>query len=389
MLFQTLDDKTECVFYYFNNDFTKEYNTTMTHSWTAPVYLQGKDIEYAYLYAQKDLREACPEYLKTELDECMSLLRAYSTSMIESKLDMRQHCFYDLVPDSFLKRFCEIKNRVSKYIFDNVERPSDYLFLKGLHEVCQEISCRQLNLDFKDTLKSTAGFSLSSKLRSVRTAAPYVRYNIFGSRTGRLTTRPNSFPILNLNKEFRPAVKPTNDRFIELDYNAFELRVLLFLMDKEQPSVDIHEWNVENVYRGIGTRAEAKTRIFSWLYNLDSNDYLSERAYNRQEIIDKYWDGTKITNPFGRTLEADRFHALSYLIQSTASDILLRQMVKLHNMLKGKRSHIAFTIHDSIVIDLAEEDVGMLLDIKDQFSRFRSTKFLTNVSVGKDFGSMK
>jgi len=389
VLFQTLDDKTECVAYYFDGELTKEYSDMMTHSWTAPAYLQGKDIEYAYLYAQEDLTDACPEHLKTELDECLSLLRAYSTSMIESKLDMTQHCFYDLVPENFLKRFCDIKNRISKYVFDNVEKPSDYLFLKGLHEVCQEISHRQLNLDFRETLRTAAGFSSKNKLRSVRAAAPYVRYNIFGSRTGRLTSRPNSFPILNLNKEFRSAVKPTNDRFIELDYNAFELRVLLFLMDKEQPSVDIHEWNIENVYRGLGTRAEAKTRIFSWLYNLESNDHLSERAYNRQEIIDKYWDGSKITNPFGRTIEADKFHALSYLIQSTASDILLRQMVKLHNMLKGKKSHIAFTIHDSIVIDLAEEDIDMLLDIKEQFSSFRSTKFLANISVGKDFGSMK
>ena len=64
-------------------------------------------------------------------------------------------------------------------------------------------------------------------------------------------------------------------------------------------------------------------------------------------------------------------------------------MVKLHNMLKGKKSHIAFTIHDSIVIDLAEEDIDMVLDIKEQFSSFRSTKFLANISVGKDFGSMK
>lgn len=389
MLFQTLDDKTECVSYYFDNNFTKEYDTRMTHSWTAPVYLQGKSIEYAYLYAQQGLKESCPDFLKQELDECLSLLTAYSRSMLEAKLDLTQHCFYDLVPQHFLKRFCEIKNRISRHVFETTERPADYDFLKGLHEVCQEISHRQLSLDFREVLKDTTGSAFSNKLKNVRAAAPYVRYNIFGSRTGRLTTMPNSFPILNLNKEFRAAIKPVNDRFIELDYNAFELRVLLFLMGKEQPMVDIHQWNLQNVYRGIGTRDEAKTRIFSWLYNLESNDHLSERAYNRQEIIEKYWDGTKITNPFGRTIEADRFHALSYLIQSTAVDIVLRQMVKLHHILRGRKSYIAFTIHDSVVIDLAEEDIDLVIDLRDQFSNFQNTKFLTNVSVGKDFGNMK
>ena len=204
-----------------------------------------------------------------------------------------------------------------------------------------------------------------------------------------MTTRKGSFPILNINKEFRQAILPTNDRFVELDFNAFELRILLYLLDKEQPDIDIHEWNVKNVYRGIPTRDEAKTRIFAWLYNLESNDYLSERAYSRQEILEKYWDGTSVTNPFGRSIESDRFHAISYLIQSTAVDIVLRQMIKIDKLLKDKKSHIAFTIHDSVVIDMAQEDMSLLPELKRQFSTFRATQFLTNVSIGSDFGNME
>jgi DNA polymerase I-like protein with 3'-5' exonuclease and polymerase domains len=153
--------------------------------------------------------------------------------------------------------------------------------------------------------------------------------------------------------------------------------------------MDIHEWNIKNVYGGRPTREKAKKRIFAWLYNLESNDYLSERTYNREEILEKYWDGTKITNPFGRTIECDRFHAISYLVQSTAVDIVLRQMIKLHDLLKDKKSYIAFTIHDSVVIDMAEEDMSLLPELKRQFSTFRDTQFLTNVSIGSDFGNME
>jgi len=390
VLFQTLDDKNECVAFYEDGEFVESYRDSMTHSWTAPAYLQGYDIEYAYLYAKSGLKDVCPEHLTKELTECLDLLRAYTLSMVEAQLDLNQHCFYDLVPESFLKRFCEIKNKIAAHVFENFEKPKEYKFLKQLHELTQEISNRKLNLDFEDSIRlADLSKPSRSKLRSVKRSAPYIRYNIFGSRTGRLTTRPNSFPILNINKEFRSAIRPTNDFFVELDYNAFELRVLLYLMDKEQPNIDIHEWNIQNVYRGAGSRDEAKTRIFSWLYNLESDDHLSERAYNRQEIIDRYWDGQRIINPFGRSIEADKFHALSYLIQSTAADIVLRQMVKLHKMLTEVKSHIAFTIHDSVVIDMSYDDAHLLPELKKQFSTYRGTEFLTNMSVGANFGNME
>ena len=274
-------------------------------------------------------------------------------------------------------------------MFDSYTKPSDYAFLKDLHQICQEICFRKLNLDFSSVLRDTTDFASRNKLKSVRAAAPYVRYDIFGSRTGRLTTKPNSFPILNLKKQFRQAIKPTNDLFVELDYNAFERRVMLFLMNKPQPNIDIHEWNVSNVYRGAPTRDEAKTKIFAWLYNLDSNDRLPEKVYNRQEIINKYWDGAKVVNPFGRAIESDKFHAISYLIQSTAVDIVLRQMIEIDKLLKDKKSFIAFTVHDSVVIDMASEDFKMLSEIKNKFSTYGGTQFLVNVSAGHDFGNMR
>ena len=96
-----------------------------------------------------------------------------------------------------------------------------------------------------------------------------------------------------------------------------------------------------------------------------------------------------MTNPFGRTIESDKFHAISYLVQSTAADIVLRQMIKIHKMLKNKKSYIAFTIHDSVVIDMVEEEMSLLPELKRQFSTFRDTQFLTNVSIGSDFGNME
>ena len=80
---------------------------------------------------------------------------------------------------------------------------------------------------------------------------------------------------------------------------------------------------------------------------------------------------------------------MNYLVQSTASDIFLRQAIKVHDLLKTKKSFISFMIHDSLVIDLCEEERNLILPIVQNFSRTNFGDFLTTVGVGKNFGEMK
>ncbi len=82
---------------------------------------------------------------------------------------------------------------------------------------------------------------------------------MWGTKTGRMTTRKHYFPILTLDSDYRSIIKPTNDYFVELDYNAAELRVLLGLSGKEQPIEDLHTWNLNNVYGG-SWKVETKQR---------------------------------------------------------------------------------------------------------------------------------
>ena len=183
-------------------------------------------------------------------------------------------------------------------------------------------------------------------------------------------------------------IKPSNDWFVVLDFNAAELRTLLSLCGKSQPLGDIHEWNRKKIYQEKITRDEAKKRVFSWLYNPDSTDYLTGRFYNREAVLEKYWDGTNIETPFGRKIEADHHHALNYIIQSTSSDLFLKSAIKIDKILKDTKSKIAFTLHDSMVIDYHEEDKNLLRDIVEEFSDTPLGKWKTNISAGKNFGEM-
>ena len=215
------------------------------------------------------------------------------------------------------------------------------------------------------------------------------KFNPFGTKTGRLTTEPGSFPILTLNKKYRSVVEPVNDFFIELDFNAAELRTLMALQGKSQPQEDIHEWNIKNVYRGLVTREEAKKRIFAWLYNPDSKDYLSSRAYDRGSVVQKYFTQGQVTTFWNKIIPSKERTALNYIIQSTCAENVLRQMIKVNNYLEDKSSFVAFPVHDSIILDLKFEERYLLPDIIKIFGDTALGKFLVNVRAGKDFGNLK
>ena len=184
-------------------------------------------------------------------------------------------------------------------------------------------------------------------------------------------------------------MEPQNDWFVELDYNAAELRVLLALLDKKQPEKDIHNWNIKHVFQGNGTRPEAKKRAFAWLYNPESEDRLMNQHYDRDSVLGKYWDGTHVNTCFDRKIEADRFHALNYIVQSTCADMVLEQACKIRRLLAHKRSTVAFVVHDSVVIDLADEDRQELTEALESFRNTRFGDFMISVSAGKNFGNLK
>jgi hypothetical protein len=308
-----------------------------------------------------------------------ALLKAYSSTGI----DKTEHPFEEFIPELFFNEYVRAYYNACEDIIKNNPKPKNYEFLKELDLLIEQISKQQLNVAEGYDLKVAI-----NKQKCFRTSEPYIRYNLFGTVTGRLTTQKNSFPILTMSKDCRFLLSPTNDMFLELDYNACELRVLLALNDHEQPEKDLHIWNQEHVFEGKYERSEAKLKIFSWLYDSKVNE-LANRYYDKDKIKAKYWKDGKVTNHYDRQIECDEQHAVNYIIQSTASDMFLRQVLKVNKLLQGRKSKIAFMIHDSLIIDVAKEDRDILESIQETFSDTDFGKFKTNVSAGKNFGNMR
>jgi len=359
-------------------------------TWRYHSFLKDSLCEYASLYCQgKTLEEICPDHLREEWDYKNGRLKAFYRAYVEAKIDLKEHGFYEVLPKNILIDYLELKNKISEHVFDTYKKPSNYDFLMELTKVVEGIKEKKINVDPSCLKERFAEYKVRQFYKKISKTPPHISYNIFGSKTGRLTTTKGSFPILTMDKSYRSIVKPQNDFFLELDFNAAELRTLLALSGKEQPQEDLHEWNAKNVYRGLQTREESKKRIFAWLYNPQSKDYLSSRAYNREGVVQKYYSQGQVTTFFNRTIPADDHHALNYIIQSTTSDLFLDRMVAVHKFLADKKSFISFSVHDSLVIDFAESERDMISQVAQIFSQTNFSDFLVNIREGHNYGAMR
>ena len=401
MLFQTLDDKDQCVGIYYDGKLIfsfDEFPQDLTRTWRYSPYLLGyRGVDYAEIYAQgKTLDEMCPEYLKEDWEEVCAKLKAFLLSFSFAKVNMRHNCFFDLVPQKFLRDYCQIKNQITNHVIESYPKPSNYKHLAAVNAMIRDIESQSLCVELDSLLPKVADIKVSNFIKRIKECDNFIKYNLFGTVTGRLTTRKKSFPILTMNKDYRHVLKPKNDCFIELDYNGAELRVLLHLLGYDQPDYDVHRWNLENVFENKVTRAEAKTLFFAWLYGSNSKEVrehspLLKKKYNKETLVDKYWDGHTIRTPFDRDVVAPKQKTLNYLIQSVTADLALEQATKVWALLKKSRakSSVAFIVHDALVIDFDLEDRELFNEVQEIFSVTRFGKFPVNKSIGKDFGSMK
>jgi len=391
LLFQTLDIKNQCLGYYLNGEFVYgPLGGGLTQTWDYSAALRHLDIDYARIYCGgKTLTEVCPDRYKNMWLEIKGRLSAYLKAFSTAKIDLDEVCFYDLVPEQFLFEFCDIKSEITKSVFAEKSRPQNYRLFANILKLLGDIRQQPLNINvgaIKHKGGSLAGRNFINRLQKVRWICDY---NPWGTVTGRLATNPNSFPIMTMNKEFRRCLEPQNDWFIELDYNAAEVRTLLALSSQEQPLDDIHEWNMKNIYTDITDRDAAKQKIFAWLYSRRSNKR-AEQYYNKDLVLQKYWKNGTIVTEFDRKIEnVDEHHALNYVVQSTTSDLVLSRAIEINEKLRGLATKIAFTLHDSIILDLKSEDRYIIPELIRTFANTKFGKYKVNVAAGKNFGEMK
>ena len=392
MIFQTLDDKSECVGIYVDGKlYFDEIPTGLTKTWKYTGTITDPNVEYAWLHCGgQSLKQVCPEEIIDEWRKLQRRFEAYLKSFRIGRISMREHCFYDLVPKDFLQQFCEAKNKITEYVFENYEKPGNYEHLESVQKLLYKIKYRDLNISGENSKSLFYQTHMRERAQKLLKGPKHIDYNLFGTVTGRLATNTSSFPILTMMRELRKLVKPHNDWFISLDYNGAEARTFLALAGKPQPQKDIHEWNKESVIRKKDlTRDEMKTIFFTWLYSPDDSEILRNKVYDKKEVLDKYYVDGKVNTPFMRSIIVDDRKALNYLVQSTTADLVLDKAVEIDRFLQDKKSFVSHIIHDEIVLDMVDDERELIVDIKKMFAENKLGNYLVNLKAGKNYAELE
>jgi DNA polymerase I-like protein with 3'-5' exonuclease and polymerase domains len=135
----------------------------------------------------------------------------------------------------------------------------------------------------------------------------------------------------------------------------------------------------------------------------DFTDLIPQTMRWQERIKKKVMSGDDLVTPFGRRR---RFHlitdqnkqsvfneALSFMPQSTASDICLSALTDLRPMLRG-HGFIRLTIHDALVAECAEDKkdfVGkMMMDVMEEKGKLYTeyVPFVTDMTWGHHWGEL-
>ena len=373
MILQTLDIQDNCSGIFSNGTFKFENFSNLleehTIAWKHSPVLDDERYKYLYLLTRGrdiSLYSSDPELFSKTRESLLAQRKAAKSA----KIDLTEACFFDLLPEHQFIRWFSLREQALENLNKMEKQGPDYDILHKIHVLSTAIARQDIH------------FGGNKKGR--------VLYNIFGSATGRLTTEKTSVPVMTMRREQRELLRPQNDVFVELDLNAAEIRMLIALSGRNQPEGDIHEWVVKNVFEDNITREQAKVQLFAWLYNPSNSKSDFDKFFSREIFRDFYFSGEGLlTTPFGRRLSVEERKAQNYLLQSTTSDQVLENAYKIHKMLKDKKTNIAFTLHDSIILDMSKEDAIMLRDIKRQFEKTRWGNFVSTCKIGKTFGTLK
>ena len=257
-------------------------------------------------------------------------------------------------------------------------------------------------------LKSTYSDSLMLHVNNF-TGRVHSSFNLAGTSTGRLSSSdPNlqNIPIRDAEgKKIREAfVAKEGAKLLSLDYNQIELRLLAHIADvkglKEafKNNVDIHSSTASQIFKvpienvDASLRRKAKAINFGIIYGISSFGLSRNLKITRsesQEFIDNYFkqfpeirDYMKttvemaknsgfVTTLFNRKIYLPNIDtkgpaggfaeraAINAPIQGSASDIIKRAMIKIHEFLKSSQleADLLLQVHDELIFETNNDNI--------------------------------
>lgn len=236
-------------------------------------------------------------------------------------------------------------------------------------------------------------FEPTWKANSVRDGRIYTKYNMYNV-TSRPTNAYNGINFLALPKDkSRAAFIPSNDKFIEFDFDGYHLRLIANRIDFTLPSdISIHIY-LGQIYFGKEELTdeeyqESKKITFRQLYNGIESKYLHVEFFKKVQIfVDQLYSIAQnegyLELPNGRRIDPTGFSPqklFNYYVQCLETVNNVEKLTKLKELLHKKKSKVILVVYDSILVDFAldegKELLGQIRDI------LQENGYLVKVKIG-------
>ena len=232
----------------------------------------------------------------------------------------------------------------------------------------------------------------------------FSEYNLYTS-TGRPSNRFGGVNFAALNKK-DGSRKPYISRFgtkgmlVELDYDAYHLRLIGNLIGYEFPKGSVHEHMAK--FYGCDYN-ESKNRSFKYLYGRIPIEVVQMNPFFSKvhDYINEIWNGYKkedfiTSNIYSKKIyrknlsNMNKNKLFNYLIQLTETENNMRMLTDLISHLKEFKyeSKLVLYSYDSFLFDFNMNDGTVFLNaVKDIIEQFG--KYPTKVSKGTNYHQMK
>lgn len=290
----------------------------------------------------------------------------------------RFHEFKDIntiIPISKLFEKCEENYKSVEKILD-IAIPNGFDFYnKTATSVFFMIERAGLRITYQSFLEL---FKPNNPAYSIDNNIIYTSYNLYNT-TSRPTNAFNSVNFAAIPKapEFRKAIIPQNDYFVEMDFDGYHLRLLCEQIGYELTDESAHV-QLARLYFGKDEIAEeeyakAKQINFHAIYGKIPPEYAFLEIFDKiQKYIDGLWNQFKEQGYVEDPISGKRFtkdlpdmhpqKLMNYMMQSleTSRNILILKDVLM--FLQNKKSNLALYTYDAMLIDFAKEDEKSTLE---------------------------
>ena len=224
----------------------------------------------------------------------------------------------------------------------------------------------------------------------------YSNYNLW-TTTGRPSNSFGSVNFAALPPEKRKAIVAENDYLVEMDYDAYHLRIISQLVKYDFGKDSVHEHLAKHyecsyeeskqksfqlLYGGIDKQTREKVPFFDLTHKfinnkwdeINKNKYILTDIYRRRIVLENYND-------------LNKSKLFNYLIQALETELNVKKILLIQDYLLGKKTKLVLYGYDSFLFDFSNQDgVETLREIK---SILEENKHYTKSKMGLNYGEME